>query len=136
MEYTLFSKDLLPLEEYEVEIEKYINNLGISEYEIIEKEQGNIPMTSYQFWKQNTKNIVHIGSAGGWTKASTGYTFKIRSKKRKRWFVFYQKKTTLQNTTKKINFGCMTCSFWMCSSEETIWDLTCFLRYSKMEIQP
>lgn len=83
LEYTLFSKDLLSKEEYESEIQKYIENLGITEYEIIEKEQGNIPMTCYPFWKHNTKNIINIGSAGGWTKASTGYTFKNASKKSK-----------------------------------------------------
>lgn len=83
LEYTLFSKDLLSKEEYENEIQKYIQKLGISEYEIIEKEQGNIPMTSYKFWKHNTKNILHIGSVGGWTKASTGYTFKNTTKKSK-----------------------------------------------------
>lgn len=83
LEYTLFSKNLLQKEEYEAEIQQYIKNLGITEYEIMEKEQGNIPMTCYPFWKHNTKNIIHIGSAGGWTKASTGYTFKNASKKSK-----------------------------------------------------
>jgi len=37
-------------------------------------------MTCYPFWKNNTKNIVNIGTAGGWTKASTGYTFKNADK--------------------------------------------------------
>mgnify|MGYP003402509092 FL=1 len=83
LEYTLFSKDLLLKEEYEAEIQQYIQNLGITEYEIIEKEQGNIPMTCYPFWKHNTKNLINIGSAGGWTKASTGYTFKNATKKAK-----------------------------------------------------
>ena len=40
-------------------------------------------MTSYPFWKHNSKNIINIGSAGGWTKASTGYTFKNSIKKSK-----------------------------------------------------
>jgi len=83
LEYTLFSKDLLSKDEYENEIETYLHKLGITEYEIVEKEQGTIPMTSYQFWKHNTKNILNIGSAGGWTKASTGYTFKNTTKNRK-----------------------------------------------------
>lgn len=90
IEYTLFSKDLLSKEEYESEIKKYIHKLGITEYEIIEKEKGNIPMTSYKFWKNNTKNIINIGSAGGWTKASTGYTFKNTIKKSKALVVFLQ----------------------------------------------
>lgn len=83
LEYTLFSKDLLSKEEYENEIKKYIQKLGISDYEIVEKEQGNIPMSSYKFWKNNTKNIINIGSIGGWTKASTGFTFKNVTKKSK-----------------------------------------------------
>ncbi|HNP31820.1 MAG TPA: lycopene cyclase family protein [Flavobacterium sp.] len=83
IEYTLFSKDLLAKDEYETEIQNYINQLGITNYELREKEQGNIPMTSYKFWKNNTKNIINIGSAGGWTKASTGFTFKNTIKKSK-----------------------------------------------------
>lgn len=76
VEYTLFSADLLADAEYEQAIEDYLKNLGISSYEIIAEERGSIPMTSYPFWKHNTKNILNIGTAGGWTKASTGYTFK------------------------------------------------------------
>ena len=34
-----------------------------------------IPITSYPFWKHNTKRKMYIGTAGGWTKPSTGYTF-------------------------------------------------------------
>jgi lycopene beta-cyclase len=83
VEYTLFSKDLLPKEAYETEIQNYIEELGITNYELLEKEQGNIPMTPYPFWKHNTKNIINIGTAGGWTKASTGYTFKNTVKKSK-----------------------------------------------------
>ena len=83
LEYTLFSKELLSKSEYENEIQKYIQKLGITEYEILEKEQGTIPMTCYPFWKHNTKNILNIGSVGGWTKASTGYTFKNTTKKAK-----------------------------------------------------
>ncbi|MFP9112906.1 lycopene cyclase family protein [Flavobacterium sp. RHBU_3] len=76
VEYTLFSKDLLPQQEYEAAIQEYIANLGVTHYEILDKEKGSIPMTSYKFWEVNSPNIMHIGSAGGWTKASTGYTFK------------------------------------------------------------
>ena len=84
IEYTLFSKALLEQNEYENAIMAYLKNLGVTAYEIIEKEQGNIPMTCYPFWKKNTKNIIHIGTAGGWTKASTGYTFKNAYKISKR----------------------------------------------------
>jgi lycopene beta-cyclase len=92
LEYTLFSKDLLLKEAYESEIEKYIKKLGVTEYEIIEKEQGNIPMTCFPFWKNNSKNIINIGSAGGWSKASTGYTFKNSVKKSRELVRFLQTK--------------------------------------------
>ncbi|OGS70104.1 MAG: lycopene cyclase [Flavobacteria bacterium RIFCSPLOWO2_12_FULL_31_7] len=93
IEYTLFSKDLLSKPEYETEIENYIQKLGITEYEIVEKEQGNIPMTCFPFWKNNSKNIINIGSAGGWSKASTGYTFKNSVKKSKDLVRFLKKET-------------------------------------------
>jgi len=104
LEYTLFSKDLLSKEEYESEIKKYIENLGITEYEIIEKEQGNIPMTCYPFWKHNTKNAINIGSAGGWTKASTGYTFKNASKKSKALVQFLKSESDFTKFHKKDKF--------------------------------
>lgn len=104
LEYTLFSKDLLSKEEYESEIQKYLKNLGITEYEIIEKEQGNIPMTCYPFWKHNTKNVINIGSAGGWTKASTGYTFKNASKKSKALVQFLKSESDFTKFHKKDKF--------------------------------
>ena len=83
-EYTLFSKDLLEISEYEEAIKTYLNEKDISDYEIIETEQGSIPMTSYKFSKSNTPHVINIGTAGGWTKASTGYTFRTTSKNTKK----------------------------------------------------
>ena len=104
VEYTLFSKDLLKDEEYEAEIKKYIKDLGINDFEITDTERGNIPMTCFPFWKQNTKNIVNIGSAGGWTKASTGFTFKNTSKNAKKLVLFLTKETDFRNFFKKDKF--------------------------------
>ena len=104
LEYTLFSKNLLSKEEYEAEIQNYITKLGITEYEIIEKEAGNIPMTSFPFWKNNTKNIVQIGSVGGWTKASTGYTFKNAVKKSKALVKFLKSESDFRKFHKKDKF--------------------------------
>lgn len=91
VEYTLFSENLLPVAEYENEIQIYLRNLGADQYEIAEKEQGSIPMTCYPFWKKNTKRVLNIGTAGGWTKASTGYTFKNSDKKSSALVQFLQK---------------------------------------------
>jgi len=75
VEYTLFSKNLLTLQEYEEGIKSYLHRNGITKYIIEEKEQGTIPMTCFPFEQFNTANLLHIGTAGGWTKASTGFTF-------------------------------------------------------------
>ena len=93
VEYTLFSHKLLKKEEYENEIQKYIEKLGIRNYEIVDKEQGSIPMTCYPFWKANTKNVINIGTSGGWTKASTGYTFKNSHTKSTELVAFLQRET-------------------------------------------
>ena len=81
LEYTLFSHNHLETAEYELELGNYIQKLGITNYKIIEKERGSIPMTCFPFWKNNTVRLLNIGSAGGWTKASTGFTFKNADKK-------------------------------------------------------
>lgn len=82
VEYTLFSEKVLLKEEYENAIRDYIeNDLDCDTYEIIEKEQGSIPMTCYDFEEHHTANLRYIGTAGGWSKASTGYTFSSTAKK-------------------------------------------------------
>lgn len=96
-EYTLFSEDLLEKSIYEKSIEKYLQNLGITDYEIVEKEAGNIPMTCFPFHKQNSERVLFIGTAGGWTKASTGFTF-FNSKKQSEKLVQFLKNN--QNLSK------------------------------------
>ena len=104
LEYTLFSHQHLKKEEYENEIQQYIQKLGITNYEIVEKEQGSIPMTCYPFWKSNTKNVINIGTSGGWTKASTGYTFKNSDKKSSELVAFLQRETDFTKFHKKTKF--------------------------------
>ena len=103
-EYTLFSKEVLTKEEYESELLKYLAIKSITEYTITEIEQGVIPMTSYKFWKQNSKNILHIGTVGGWTKASTGYTFKNTSKKSIQLIAFLKAENDFTHFRKKTRF--------------------------------
>ncbi|MET1056219.1 MAG: lycopene cyclase family protein [Pedobacter sp.] len=75
VEYTLFSKSVLTMDEYDQQIKKYIREiLHIDQYEVLENEYGIIPMTDHLF-KRFDGNIIHIGTAGGDTRASTGYTF-------------------------------------------------------------
>ncbi|CAM4168521.1 lycopene cyclase family protein [Zobellia roscoffensis] len=82
VEYTLFSADLLPKKAYKNALDTYVkNDLQCGAYEITETEQGSIPMTSYDFSEHHTENIRYIGTAGGWAKPSTGYTFMSTAKK-------------------------------------------------------
>jgi lycopene beta-cyclase len=74
-EYTLFSSTILSKEAYEQGIRDYLANAGIDKYEIVETEAGVIPMTTHPFHRKNSAHVLHVGSAGGWTKPSTGYTF-------------------------------------------------------------
>jgi lycopene beta-cyclase len=80
VEYTLFSKELLSAPEYDAGLKSYINTFlpGIS-YKITEKEFGTIPMTNQAFPRNNGK-IIQLGTAGGQTKASSGYTFRFIQK--------------------------------------------------------
>ena len=104
VEYTLFSKYLLAEAEYEDAIKAYLLEKGIKDYEIVDTERGSIPMTSYPFWNNNSKNVLHIGSAGGWTKASTGYTFRNADKKSIQLIDFLQKQDDFTKLYKKNKF--------------------------------
>lgn len=78
VEFTLFSYDLLPREEYEENIREYMHDiLGLTEdeYEIVEAEDGIIPMSDVPFDRRGGKRIMRIGTKGGMVKASTGFTF-------------------------------------------------------------
>lgn len=82
VEYTLFSESLLETGEYEAALKTYLKeDLGNPSYEIVETERGSIPMTANDFTVADRPNLVHIGIAGGWAKASTGYTFWNTSQK-------------------------------------------------------
>ena len=62
------------LTDYDLQLENYIkSNLKIRDYKIKFMEKGAIPLF-YPSLKKNGK-IINIGSAGGMTRLSTGYTF-------------------------------------------------------------
>lgn len=76
VEYTGFSPNVLPSEEYDKKLHHYLENmLDISEYKIIEREYGEIPMMESDFVNPYGPQVINIGTAGGSSKASTGYTF-------------------------------------------------------------
>ena len=60
--------------DYDNQIKEYIEkHLKIKNYEITYKEEGAIPLF-YPLYKKE-KNKIDIGTAGGMTRLSTGYTF-------------------------------------------------------------
>jgi lycopene beta-cyclase len=80
VEYTLFTKNLLQPKQYDEELKIYVNKfLQTDNYIITDEEFGTIPMTNHKF-PVHTNNIIHIGTAGGQTKASSGYTFRFIQK--------------------------------------------------------
>lgn len=82
VEFTYFTPNIVDEQTYDKYIEEYIKSvLKIENYKIIETESGKIPMTNFPFENYSTKNITKIGTAGGWVKGSTGYSFKHTEKK-------------------------------------------------------
>lgn len=76
LEYTLFSSRLLPAEEYQAGIRDYIREyLDDASFEILEDEDGVIPMTDQPFPRRAGNRILNIGTRGGMVKASTGFAF-------------------------------------------------------------
>ena len=62
------------LKDYDEQIKDYIeNHLKLKNYKITYKEEGAIPL--FYPINKNEKNKINIGTAGGMTRLSTGYTF-------------------------------------------------------------
>ncbi|TXD47791.1 lycopene cyclase family protein [Polaribacter sp. IC073] len=81
VEYTLFTPTILEKEMYASALKKYIKEeLKIKDYSISHEEFGVIPMSLAKFEKNPKKNIINIGTSGGFTKASSGYTFQFIQK--------------------------------------------------------
>ncbi len=81
VEYTMFSENILPIEEYEMSLRDYIANyLNVKNYTISHEEFGVIPMTNQLFPIQNGR-IINTGTAGGQVKGSSGYAFQFIQKR-------------------------------------------------------
>ncbi|HMT72550.1 MAG TPA: lycopene cyclase family protein [Chitinophagaceae bacterium] len=91
VEYTLFTRELLSQAEYDAGLNLYIQGyLGLKNYRVTETEFGIIPMTSRRFYFEENE-IYNIGTAGGQTKASSGYTFQFIQKQAQRIVDFLSK---------------------------------------------
>lgn len=75
VEYTGFSRDIYKATYYESQLQRYMNeHFPDLPYAIREKEVGKIPMTDFSF-NRGKNGLINIGTAGGMTKGSSGYTF-------------------------------------------------------------
>jgi lycopene beta-cyclase len=76
VEYTEISPAVLDEAAYERALRQYCASvLELGDYHVREREQGVIPMTDGRFPRGSGRRVFLIGSAGGATRPSTGYTF-------------------------------------------------------------
>ena len=75
VEFTFFNEFIVEDSVYDTHLKEYINQELKSEYQILETEQGVIPMTNYPFHKDGSERVIKIGTAGSWVKPSSGYSF-------------------------------------------------------------
>jgi lycopene beta-cyclase len=80
VEYTLFTENLLQPAQYDEALQQYLYDfLELEGYTVAETEFGVIPMSSVPM-PATAHGAYQIGTAGGQTKASTGYTFQFIQK--------------------------------------------------------
>jgi lycopene beta-cyclase len=104
VEYTLFTEEPLTSDQYDEGLKEFIKNeLGLTDYKITETEQGVIPMTNMRFPEKKGK-ITFIGTAGGQTKPSTGYTFQFIQKHAVQLVESLVKGTAIKQTPKRFHF--------------------------------
>ncbi|WP_320069798.1 lycopene cyclase family protein [Micromonospora sp. RTGN7] len=77
VEYTEFSPELLTDAEYDRALRGYLGQLGLDPVTLTvrEVEDGVIPMTDAPFPRRPSPRVVRLGTAGGATRPSTGFTF-------------------------------------------------------------
>jgi lycopene beta-cyclase len=101
LEFTIFSDNILPAGEYENGLKKYIGDvLKIENYKTVETERGVIPMSDEPHEEFPGGKIVRIGTAGGYVKPSTGYSF-ARTQRRLQKLVSAMENSTLDFKTRR-----------------------------------
>ena len=74
VEIAVFSNEHWRMEDYDRELETYLETHLTDRYEVLEREHGIIPMTDAEFPK-DTGRLFHFGTGGGDVKPSSGYAF-------------------------------------------------------------
>ncbi|MBI3218660.1 MAG: lycopene cyclase [Bacteroidetes bacterium] len=77
IEFTFFSPSLVEDAHYDELLRTYINQiLKLNHYRIEAEEKGVIPMSDFPFHQFSNQYVTKIGTAGGWVKPASGYSFK------------------------------------------------------------
>lgn len=76
IEYTAYTTEERSEEELLKELQEFLKQkYGSIAYDIQFQESGKIPMSTRNFFSSVSPRHIPIGTAAGWTKPSTGYTF-------------------------------------------------------------
>jgi lycopene beta-cyclase len=75
VEYTMFSEHPRGRRFYDDHLRQHLDALGSPEYEIERREYGVIPMEDRRHQQRSGDHVWNIGTVGGMTKPTTGYTF-------------------------------------------------------------
>jgi lycopene beta-cyclase len=85
VEFTIFSDNLLSQALYEEALSDYLSStLRLQSYRITEREFGIVPMSDEPLAQQVSPHVIRIGTAGGYVKTSTGYSFQRTQRRLKR----------------------------------------------------
>lgn len=75
VEFTMFSLHAHDSEFYDTQIRQYLERLGAGDVSIDRTEYGDIPMDDRHRGQQWGEHIWNLGTVGGMTKPTSGYTF-------------------------------------------------------------
>lgn len=75
VEHTLFSLRPRPRTFYDDHIRAHLDRLGAGEVTITRREYGSIPMEDRRLRQRWGRHVWNLGTVGGMTKPTTGYTF-------------------------------------------------------------
>jgi lycopene beta-cyclase len=78
VEYTEFSRERLPTDAYDAALDAYLRArwaVDPADTAVEAVEDGVIPMTDAPFPRRAGRHVFRLGTAGGATRPSTGYTF-------------------------------------------------------------
>lgn len=75
IEHTVFSREPVAHDSYDTEVARWIDENVAGPIRVVRREYGAIPMTDAVFPQQTGTSVFNLGTAGGMTKPTTGYTF-------------------------------------------------------------